>query len=46
MRATVHCMIAELEDTLATVTLVGCTGAWAAVCENEIYFSTALIVSN
>ena len=31
MRATIHCMIAELEDTLATVTLVGCAGAWAAV---------------
>ena len=36
MRATVHCIVAELEDTLTTVTLVGCTGAWAAVCENEI----------
>ena len=30
MRATINCMIAEQEDTLATVTLIGCPGAWAA----------------
>jgi len=31
MRATIHCMIAELEYKLATVLLVGCAGTWAAV---------------
>jgi len=44
MKGTVHCMVAELEDTLVTVTLAGCVGTWAAgVMSNNYVVITQLI---
>ena len=44
MKGTVHCMVAELEDTLVTVTLAGCAGTWAAgVMSNNYVVITQLI---
>ena len=43
MKGTVHCMVAELEDTLVTVTLAGCAGTWAAgVMSNNYVVTTDL----